>query len=190
MSIKQVAVNDQVRYKLAFWRSLEFMSMEEVCITCRRPKVAHHCELCQSALCKKCTHLLKEGTFSFLETLSETLSHFYYCQTCYSQNVETALESYNETLELARKVYFFFTTQKRQPPILKKSKDKIEVSVCVDRDETILRLGFKAASAGFNAVIEAEVISVKLRNEAYQKSVWSGFGYPAMVDAARLERWE
>ena len=134
--------------------------------------------------------MLIEGSFAYLAEIPEELTHLQYCYPCYSVKVEPALESYKQTMELARNVYFFFSTQRRPPPIVKKSRDKIKVSQCMDRDETILRLGFQAASQGYNAVVEAEVVSVKLRNEAYQKSVWSGVGYPAKVDGAKIDRWE
>jgi hypothetical protein len=167
-----------------------FMSLEEMCITCRKTKIAYHCDLCHEPLCKKCTQMLAEDSFVFLAEIPEDLTHLHYCYPCYSAKVEPELEAYGQTMELARNVYFFFTTQKRPPPIIKKSKSKIKVADCMDRDETILRLGFQAASQGFNAVVEAEVVSVKVRNESYQKSVWSGIGYPAAVDGAKVDRWE
>lgn len=134
--------------------------------------------------------MLNEGTFAFLADIPEELTHLHYCYPCYSSKVEPVIETYNQTMELAREVYFFFTTQKRTPPIIRKSKDKIKVANCLDRDETILRMGFQAASKGFNAVVDAEVLSVKVRNESYQKSIWSGVGYPAEVDGAKVDRWE
>ncbi|MEO7165141.1 MAG: hypothetical protein ABI041_19645 [Bdellovibrionia bacterium] len=131
-----------------------------------------------------------EGTFAFLTEIPEELTHLSYCYPCYSTTVEPALETYNQTMELAKNVYFFFTTQKRTPPVIKRSREKIKVADCMDRDETILRLGFQAASQGFNAVVEADVTSVKVRNKSYQKSVWSGVGFPATVDGAKVDRWE
>ena len=161
---------------------------ESECVCCRRPKATLTCEICQDALCKSCAQFLDAATFAFLETKPEELTHSHYCPTCYGAHVEPALEKYNEVLGRAREAYFFFTSQRKPIPILKKAKEGIQVASCMDRDETILRLGFLAASQGYNAVIEAEVTSEKVRNEGYQKSVWKGKGIPANVDVAKLER--
>ncbi|MGZ3698619.1 MAG: hypothetical protein ACXWP5_10815 [Bdellovibrionota bacterium] len=162
--------------------------MENVCISCRRPKATIACDLCHEPLCKNCEHFLDATTFSFLATVPENLTHTHYCPVCFNAQVEPALESYNEVMERAKKVYFYFKTQKRPPPILKKSKERVEVKDCDDRDETILRLAFFAAEQGFNGIIEAEVISEKVRNKSYQTSVWRGVGIPASVDGEKIER--
>lgn len=160
----------------------------EVCISCRRPKASIDCELCHEPVCKGCTRFLEEGTFSFRRKLPESLSHSRYCDPCFASEVEPALEAYREVMEQARGVYIFFTTQKRQPTILKKSNDSIRVEACDDRDETILRLAFMAVEQGYNAVLQVNVTSEKVRNEGYQTSRWRGIGIPAQVDAAKVER--
>ncbi len=91
-------------------------------------------------------------------------------------------------MEQAREAYIFFTTQKNPPPVVSKSKERLQVSECIDRDETILRLAFQAVRLGFNAVLETHVVAEKVRNAGYQKSAWRGTGVPAMVDADKLER--
>jgi hypothetical protein len=57
-----------------------------------------------------------------------------------------------------------------------------------DRDEAILRLAFLAAEEGFNAILDVNVKSEKVRNEGWQKMRWSGSGLPVGVDAAKIER--
>lgn len=163
-------------------------TMEKVCISCRRPKAIHECGLCSEPVCKNCEIFLDSGTFSFLEHVPDPLTHTHYCPGCFSSEVDPALQNYNETMELAKNVYFFFRTQKRPPPILKKSKERVRVGACDDRDQTILRLAFFAVQQGFNGIIEAEVTSEKIRNGAYQSSVWKGVGIPALVDAEKIER--
>jgi uncharacterized protein YbjQ (UPF0145 family) len=93
--------------------------------------------------------------------------------------VEPELGIYEETLERAKQVLIFFKTQKKGLRILRKERIPEQVDSCHDRDETILRLAYLAASKGYNSVIEVEVISKKVRNEAYQTSVWSGTGLSA-----------
>lgn len=160
----------------------------EVCKSCRRPKAVSHCQVCEEAICKGCTQFLDASAFSFLKDLPEVLSHTFYCAPCFDTHVGPALTQYEETMELARKAYFFFNTQKRLLPVLKRAKEVVRVDACEDRNETILRLAFRAVEGGFNSIIEAEVGSKKVRNEGYEKSVWSGVGVPALVDSAKLER--
>ena len=160
----------------------------EMCTACRKPKAALSCEICHDFICKNCAHYLENGTFSFLQEIPDELTHTYYCAPCFSTQVEPALESYHGVLERAKNVYFFFSSQKRSPPVIKRAREKIQVKECADRDETILRLGFFAAQQGFNGVIEADITCEKIRNEGYQKSRWQGTGIPANVDAERLER--
>jgi hypothetical protein len=161
----------------------------EVCISCRKPKAALNCEICGEYVCKACEMFLDEGTFSFLKTIPDDLSHTHYCAPCYDSKIMPELEKYRETLEKAKSIYFFFTTQKMNLlPLLDRAKEKVDVKNCADRDETILRLAFRAAEQGYNAIIMAEVKSAKVRNEGYQTSVWSGVGIPANVDAERIEK--
>jgi hypothetical protein len=163
---------------------------EEVCFSCRRLKPGFHCDLCQNRVCKSCVEYLDEGTFSFLEVIPKELSHTRYCTSCYDLQVSPALETYNETIERAKGLFIFFVTQKKAIPLLKRSKEKIQISQCKDRDETILRLAFLAAQRGFNSVIEVEVTATKIRNAGYQKSSWSGSGYPAEINADKMKHFE
>lgn len=139
-------------------------------------------------MCKNCSQLLSDSTFSFLKTIPDILKHHRYCGACYDQQVAPALESYLEVMERAKQAFIFFTTQRKEAPILKREKEKIAILTCADRDELILRLAFFAAQAGHNAVIEVEVKSEKIRNGSYQTSQWSGSGIPATVDAERIEK--
>jgi len=172
------------------------MMSEEVCLTCRRPKGAQknaksqllHCEVCAEWVCRDCVQTIEENAFAFLQKVPEILSHQSYCQLCFDQHVVPAADSYREVLERAKLVYFFFASQKRAIPLIKKAKDRIYVKDCLDRDETVLRLAFQAAEQNHNAVIEAEVVGAKVRNHAYQTSRWSGEGIAATVDADKMER--
>jgi hypothetical protein len=129
-----------------------------------------------------------EATFSFYAVVPDELRHSYYCSSCQATVFAPALERYQELMERAREAYFFFCTQRKAVPVLKREREPLRVDRCPDRDETILRLAFKAVELGSNAVIEAEVVSEKVRNEGYQKSAWKGVGFAAVVDAERLER--
>ena len=117
---------------------------DQLCSSCHRPKATLTCGPCQRSLCKNCAQFLAEDTFSYLSLLPEELKHSYYCSPCYETHVEPALQSYNETMEQARNLNFFFATQKRPVRPIRRAVRKVTVAECHDRDETILRLAFKA----------------------------------------------
>jgi hypothetical protein len=130
-------------------------------------------------VCKSCVQSPPHGAFRLLPSIPAHLAHSRYCGGCYSEQVEPELGIYEETLEQAKKILIFFRTQKKGLRIVRKERIPEQVDACEDRDETILRLAYLAASKGYNSVIEVEVTSKKVRNEAYQTSVWSGSGLSA-----------
>lgn len=164
------------------------MSTDQECLSCRRPKADRACGLCSEPVCRGCAQFLEEGSFAYRAEVAQELKHSFYCQGCYSQTVEPELEQYQETLERARDVFFFFNTQKRPVQLMNKGTSQAVVSDCEDRDETILRMGFIAAEQGFNAIVDAEVNHEKVRNHGWHKTRWSGRGWPAQVDAEKLSR--
>jgi hypothetical protein len=122
-----------------------------------------------------------------METVPEVLGHPVYCGACHDSEVLPLEEEYRETLERAKDVFVFFKTQRKEIPLTKRSKLQYRIEACKDRDETIFRLAFFAARDGFNAIIETEVSSRKVRNEGYQTSIWSGTAVPASVDAGKMD---
>jgi hypothetical protein len=162
--------------------------MSNACVSCRAPKTPRACGLCQGAVCKDCARFLDAEAFSFRSSLPPELAHSYYCPACHDEQVAPAQESYDATMEQAKGVYVFFTTQKRRPHPIKKAIRKVQVASCVDRDQTILRLAFQAAEQGHNGLLDTEVTSRKVRNAGYQKSDWTGSGLPITVDPAKVER--
>lgn len=161
--------------------------MSAECISCGKPKAVLNCELCNEPLCKKCDQILPPDTFSFHPEIPENLTHLHYCNNCHDSVVAPELETYSEVMERAKNSFVFFTTQRKETPLLRKSREVLKVENCADRDETILRLAFFAAQEGFNAIVEVEVHSEKVRNGAYQTSRWSGRGMGAQIDAKKME---
>ncbi len=157
----------------------------ENCIICQSPKIHAHCGICKNALCKDCEEYLEPGSFSFLEKTPEELDLAHYCPSCFDSTITPARTKYEETLALAREVNIFFSADKHLPRILEKAKKPIHVENCKDRDETILRLGFKAAELGFNSIIKVEVTAAQIRNLAFQTSRWQGTGIPVNIDLAK-----
>ncbi len=158
------------------------------CNSCRKPGAPFLCELCSEPTCKNCRHFLVEGSFAYKTHVPNSLKHTHYCGVCYDREVVPALDSYSETLEAAKNALFFFKTQVRPLPVIRRAAEPVRIQECADRDETVLRIGFLAIEAGYNSVIEAELKSEKIRHEGYQKSRWSGHGVPAEIDMVRLER--
>ncbi len=157
------------------------------CGSCGKPKAVLSCEVCDEALCKKCDQMLEPATFSFLAKIPEELSHLHYCGSCFDSLVAPELDSYRETMERAENAFVFFTTQRKETPLIRKSREILKVTDCLDRDETILRLAFFAAQADYNAIVEVEVESEKVRNGAYQTSRWSGKAVGAQIDGRKLD---
>jgi hypothetical protein len=161
-----------------------------VCESCRSPKAKSKCEECARAICKECVLNPPPGAFHLLPRIPKELSHRIYCRFCFDDLVEPKLESYFEILERAKQVFIFFKTQRKEIPLIRKSKTSFKVEDCDDRDETILRLAYQAAEQDYNAVIETEVLATKVRNHGYQTSRWRGMGVAALVDAERIDRQE
>ena len=159
-----------------------------VCDTCRSTHVVSACALCENDLCKACIMAPPLHTFSLLTTIPDDLSHHSYCRFCYDEKVEPEASKYGATLEKANEVFIFFKTQRKEIPLLRKSKELFKVTECEDRDETILRLAFMAAEKDFNAVIDTEVSAEKKRHHAHHKHYWEGTGIPAMIDENKLDR--
>ena len=99
-----------------------------------------------------------------------------------------SLAEYEDKMARAKEMYFFFNTQRSLLPVLKKATNPIRVENCEDRDETVLRLAFLSVDQGYNSVIEAEVVSAKVRNGGHHKHFWKGTAFPANLDLERFER--
>ena len=123
-----------------------------------------------------------------MEEIPELLSRTLYCNPCFDHHVAPELDVYQEIMERAKKVFVFFTTQRKEIPLIRRSKITVSVADRADRDDTIFRLGFMAAKENYNAITEVNVISQKIRHAGYQTSVWKGNGIPAQIDEEKMDR--
>ena len=160
------------------------------CISCRKPKAKTECPLCFEPICKNCLQPVDSDAFQYMPDRPEDLSHARYCGFCLDATINPALEVYTEILERAKKICLLTKAYKGHVSTLKKAKYSIEVKDCPDREELIMKLAFMAAKEGYNALLQTDLVSQKIRNEAYQKSSWSGEAWPATIDAERLDRDE
>lgn len=158
---------------------------EECCISCRKPRAAlknaYFCGLCRQMSCKECVQFLAEDAFSFREKVAEELRHSTYCQACYDEKVAPELAVYAGELARAKQISVF-SKKAGYLRIIRRSKQMLSVRDCRDRDEVVLRLAFAAAQQSYNSLIEVELIAEKVRNFGYQKSNWTGTGFPADVE--------
>ena len=156
------------------------------CCICQKTKTTQVCGICQGDLCKSCTYFLEADVISFLKKVPADLSHTSYCGTCFNEKVSEPLEKLLALQEAAKQVLVFDKSQGKETRLLKRLEPKIHVKECPDRDETVLRLAFLAAQAGFNAIIDMDIVARKIIDGAYQTTVWSGSAVPINVSPEKL----
>lgn len=153
------------------------------CGICQKPNPKFECGICKTAICKNCAQFVEAGQFSFLATVPLELSHNAYCGSCFDEKVGPELAHYNELLEKAGQVFVFYKTQNKETRSLRRNEDPIHINDCDDKDETLLRLAFRAAQEGFNTLIDVVITShKKIDSDGYQKSVWQGVGVPTLLN--------
>lgn len=158
------------------------------CSTCSAPKAKYGCKSCQVKLCKDCTQFVDDDRASFLDPkIAKDLAGVY-CSYCYSGKIAPELDRYDELMEKAKNVFVYFKEQGKETRLIKRSEKPFKIDECGDRDETILRLAFFAAQAGYNCLVDVEVIYDKKRDGSYKIAKWSGTGTPTMVDPVRASR--
>src|SRR5262245_3331877 len=133
------------------------------CCDCQKPKAQLECGVCKASVCKVCAHVLREDHFSFLPKVPEILTRGVYCGSCFEQNVEPSLTDYDATMERAREVLVFFNDQGKETRLIRRTEKPLRIASCADREETLLRLAFLAAKAGYNAVVDIELTGKKIR---------------------------
>ncbi len=159
-----------------------------VCYMCQKPKATLECGSCKETICKKCAMFLDEDTFSFIKKVPEKLSHTTYCNPCYLTEVTPGLAAYNARIEKAKTVQVYYKEDSKQTRLIKRDQNPVKVKECADRAETLLRLAFMAVNAGFEGLVDVEIVSEKIRTGAYQTVKFSGSGIPAYLDPKKLNR--
>lgn len=161
--------------------------MEKViCSVCQKPKAKLDCGICHSPLCKNCAQFLAEDTFSFLKKIPEVLKQSIYCPPCFTENVEQPLAEYNATMIKAKEILIFTKSQGKETRFIKRLEDPIVLKNFPDHDELLMRMAFKAVQMDYNAIVDVDLTSEKVRTGAYQTQTWTGTGIPAFVDDNKL----
>ena len=125
---------------------------------------------------------MEADRFSHDPSVSEELTKEVYCPACYEGRVAPALHVYDEVMEKARQVAVYFKTQSKETRLMKRKQAPLSVEGCPDREEALMRLAFLAAKGGFGTLIDVDLIGDKVRQGAYQTSVWRGTGIPFRKD--------
>lgn len=117
-----------------------------------------------------------------MPVVPENVRHAVYCHSCFAENVIPAEAAYDQDVERAKQVLIFYKNEHKETRFVKRLEDPVTVKACVDREETILRLAFQAVIKGYNAVLDVDLFSEKIRTGAYQTKMWHAAGVPAQVD--------
>lgn len=159
------------------------------CLSCRKRPGTYACVGCEDPVCKPCSESLSDPLFTSLENIPTEQIAGRFCGRCFDRDMAPKIEAYQTTLEAAKQVFIFFTTQRKSIPLIRKSKTIIQIESCPDRDEIILRLAYYAAKEEYNAVVDVDVSVKKVRAGGSTKTAdWRGSGYPALVDGAKVDR--
>jgi hypothetical protein len=160
---------------------------DKLCIICDK-KATLSCVSCTQPVCKSCHEYVEPTTFSFWTKLPKGVVLGNYCPPCYEEKILPSQTLYDEIMEKAKDIYFLTKNYRGYVRVIRKHTKRVVIPSCADRRETILRMAFVAAELNFNAIIDAEVESAKVRDNKYQTTRWSGSSMPALIDGEQLER--
>ena len=148
------------------------------CSTCLKAGAGLTCGVCNIAICKNCAEFVDEEMLAYLPRPSKDLLHSAYCRPCHDEKVKPVQLQFEETLTKARDVSVYFKAQSKETRGYRRKDKAFAVDNCADRDQTVMRLAFLAAQAGFNLIIDVNLSSKKIITNGYQTSVWSGTAIP------------
>lgn len=137
-------------------------------------------------ICKNCTQFVDEGHFSFWTQAPAFLNHTTYCGACFDSQVQPEMANYDQMMEKAKNIHVFEKNQSKETRLIKRLEEPVQILVCDDEKETVLRLAFLAAEKNYNSIIDVETSYKKIKNGSYTNLTWSGSGIPAHVDDKKL----
>lgn len=88
-------------------------------------------------------------------------------------------------MELAKGIRVYEKNQGKETRLMKRVAQPVQVKNCSDRQETLLRLAFLAAKAGYNGIIDVDIKSEKVIDNSYQTTTYSGSGVPINLKPER-----
>lgn len=156
------------------------------CTHCSKAKAPYQCGCCHDFLCKSCVQFMPDGAFKFMTDKPQEISHSYYCNPCFNLNITDALAKYEEVAERARMISVFDISQGKETRFIRRLEKPITISSGLDAHDITMKLAYMAAEKNYNAIVDLEIKSVKVRDGAYQTTAYSGKGIPTTVDARKL----
>jgi hypothetical protein len=161
---------------------------ENLCGECRKNAASLNCGICEKPLCKPCAQVVGPDRIPFFQPLPKHFENGTFCPGCYQSQVQDELEAYDETLAKAESVDVFFKNQGKETRLIKRGEKPIKIENCEDRQETLMKLAYLAASKGFNVLVDVELDSEKVLHGKWQKLKWRGRAIPAKVPEAQINR--
>lgn len=158
----------------------------QTCSECNHKKAPLKCGCCSAILCKNCSHFLDETTFFLMPQIPLNLSHAVYCGHCFTDNILPAQVAHEALVEKAKAVSVFNKNQGKETRLIRRNEKMIQVIDCKDHDELLLRLAYVAAQMNYNALVDVEMNSKKVRDGSYQTTIWSGTGRPAQLHSHQV----
>jgi hypothetical protein len=153
---------------------------------CFAAKAKLLCEGCHSSLCKTCAQFVDENRFAFFQETGEDQLIGTYCASCFDKTVVPVAAAYDELMDKAKSLFVYYTEDGKLTRLIKRSDTSFKITTCTDREETILRLAFLAARAGFNAIMDVDVWFEKTREGSFKFLNWVGTGTAAQLEPKKL----
>lgn len=109
-----------------------------------------------------------------------------FCLNCFAEKVVPAQDAYIETMNAAKEILVYTKSQGKETRLISRKEPPVRVDNCTDYDETILRLAFFATQAGYNAIIDVDIRSEKVKTNGYQSTRWFGVAVPANFESRHI----
>lgn len=164
------------------------MAQQSACTICLTGKAALQCSGCMCVVCKSCAQFLSPDEFHYADQKPQNLNGDIYCYNCHTSTVLPEIEKYRHILSKAEDVRIFDRTQTKETRLMKRAEKPLSVQKCSDPHEATLKLAYLAALKSFNALIEVDVKTIKIRNGSYQTSESSAIGIPTNISDVKIQR--
>ena len=162
-------------------------TQKKQCSFCSSYKNTMDCSHCQDVCCKAClTFVETDQDFQFDSELSNKHKNQSYCPTCSAQVLATDLNLYEDTLQRAKEILVFDISQSKETRLLSRKEKPIKIFNEQDRQVITLKMAYKAAQLGFNAIIDCDIKAKKIRDGSYQTTAYDGSCIPTQVSDNKL----